>query len=73
MINNLERRVFEHKSHLIPGFTSEYRISRLVYFEEFNDVRDAIAREKQIKGWVRRKKLEVIASMNPDWKDLSVR
>ena len=73
MTNNLDRRVFEHKSHLIPGFTSKYKISKLVYFEEFGDVRDAIAREKQIKGWVRRKKLELIGSMNPDWNDLSVR
>jgi putative endonuclease len=50
--NDLARRVYEHKRSLIAGFTNRYRITRLVYFEEFTDVRDAIAREKEIKGWV---------------------
>lgn len=72
MTNSLERRIFQHKSHTYEGFTSRYNISKLVYFEEYNDVRDAFAREKQIKGWVRRKKLALINSMNPEWKDLSV-
>ena len=69
--NNLERRIFEHKNHLIPGYTKKYDITRLVYFEETNDVTSAIAREKQIKGWLRIKKISLIESMNPDWRDLS--
>ncbi len=71
--NSIDRRVYQHKSHLIPGFTSRYKISKLVYFEEFDDVRDAIAREKQIKGWTRRKKINLITSTNPEWKDISLR
>ena len=67
--NDLARRVHEHKSSLIPGFTSTYRITRLVYFEEFTDVRDAIAREKQIKGWVRACKIRLIEKCNPAWED----
>ncbi|NLW51558.1 MAG: GIY-YIG nuclease family protein [Candidatus Brocadiaceae bacterium] len=69
--NNLGRRVAEHKSHAIPGFTRKYRIDRLVYFESTNDVKDAIAREKQIKGWLRAKKIALIESMNPEWTDLA--
>jgi putative endonuclease len=69
--NNLERRVYEHKHKLMPGFTSEYNINRLVYFEITTDVSAAIAREKQIKGWLRRKKLALIESQNPTWEDLS--
>ena len=69
--NNLERRVIEHRRKLIPGFTARYNISRLVYFEVFGDVRAAISREKQIKGWDRMKKIELIESVNRDWKDLS--
>jgi putative endonuclease len=69
--NNLERRIYEHKHHLVNGFTKKYRIERLVYFEETNDINAAISREKQIKGWVRKKKIALIESMNPDWKDLS--
>ena len=71
MTNNLERRVYEHKHKLTPGFTSRYGLARLVYYEETNDVRVAIAREKQIKGWLRRKKIALIESVNPEWKDLS--
>ena len=71
MTNNLQRRVYEHKSKLAEGFTSKYDVNRLVYFEIFGDVRDAIAREKQIKGWRRHKKLALIESMNPRWQDLS--
>jgi len=55
---------------LIEGFTKKYNITRLVYFEVFNNIEDAIRREKQIKGWVRKKKIALIESMNPDWKDL---
>jgi len=55
--DDLERRVFEHKQHFIPGFTKKYGVDRLVYFERFADIRDAIAREKQLKGWRRAKKI----------------
>jgi putative endonuclease len=69
--NNLERRIYEHKHHLVKGFTSKYNIDKLVYFEETNDINAAITREKQIKGWLRKKKIALIESMNPVWKDLS--
>ena len=69
--NNLERRVFEHKRKMVPGFTSKYNIGILVYYEQFPDVREAIGREKQIKGWLRAKKIALIESMNPTWADLS--
>jgi len=69
--NNLERRVFEHKNHLVEGFTSRYRIDMLVYYEMTPDVEVAIAREKQIKGWLRRKKVALIDTMNPEWDDLA--
>lgn len=70
--NNLERRVYEHKNKLIEGFTSKYNVDRLVHYEETNDVNVAIAREKQIKGWLRSKKIALIESANPQWKDLSL-
>ena len=69
--NNLERRIYEHKHHLVKGFTNKYNIDKLVYFEETNDISAAITREKQIKGWLRKKKIALIESVNPDWKDLS--
>ena len=69
--NNLERRVYEHKNKLVAGFTSKYNITKLVYFEETNDVQIALAREKQIKGWLRSKKVALIEGENPEWKDLS--
>ena len=69
--NNLERRIFEHKSGEIAGFTQKYRVNKLVYFESYSDVNDAIAREKTLKGWVRSKKNALIESLNPDWHDLS--
>jgi putative endonuclease len=69
--NNLTRRVSEHKRGLVSGFTRKYRIARLVYFEEFADIRDAIAREKEIKGWKRLRKISVIESRNPTWEDLA--
>ena len=68
--NNLERRVYEHKHKLIDGFTSKYKITRLVYHEATNDVRCAIEREKQIKG-LRRRKVALIESVNPEWRDLA--
>lgn len=70
--NNLERRVYEHKNKLVAGFTSKYNITKLVYYEETNDVNVALAREKQIKGWLRAKKIALIESENPEWKDLSI-
>lgn len=69
--NNLQRRVYEHKNKIIQGFTSKYNITKVVYFEVFNDIESAIKREKQIKGWLRKKKIELIESMNPEWNDLS--
>jgi len=69
--NNLERRIYEHKHHLVKGFTNKYNIDKLIYFEETSDINAAISREKQIKGWLRKKKIALIESMNPEWKDLS--
>jgi putative endonuclease len=63
--------VVEHRQKVQPGFTSRYNISRLVYYEEFVDPDSAIAREKQLKGWLRKKKIALIESMNPERKDLS--
>jgi putative endonuclease len=71
MTNNLERRVFEHKHNLVLGFTSRYGVNELVYFEACSSPRDAIAREKEIKGWRRSKKIALVESMNPTWVDLS--
>ena len=72
MTNNLERRIYEHKNKLVKGFTSKYNVNKLVYFEQFTDVRIAIAREKEIKKWRREKKNNLVNSSNPDWKDLSL-
>jgi len=69
--NNLERRVYEHRMKLVDGFTRRYNLTILAYFEEGNDVLSAIAREKQLKGWLRLKKVELIESVNPEWRDLS--
>ena len=71
--SNLERRMVEHRQGLIPGFTVRYRIFRLVHFEEFGDVRDAVAREKEIKGWRREKKILMFERSNPTWADLAER
>jgi putative endonuclease len=68
--NDLERRVFEHKNRLVPGFTSHYNLNRLVYFEHTNDVGAAITREKELKGWRRDRKIALIESINPKWSDL---
>ena len=70
--SNLERRVYEHKRMLKDGFTRRYLMDRLVYYEVTEDVEAAINREKQIKGWVRSKKLTLIESANPRWRDLSL-
>ena len=69
--SNLEARVYQHQQKSHPGFTSRYGLDRLVYAEETTDVREAIAREKQIKGWRRAKKVALIESVNPKWEDLS--
>ena len=70
--NDLQRRVYEHRSGKGSVFTKKYRITRLVYYEAYNDVRNAIAREKQIKGWRRSKKVALIESQNPEWRDVSL-
>jgi len=69
--SNLAKRVYEHKNKFVEGFTKKYNITKLIYFEDTNDVNSAIEREKQIKGWLRKKKIALIESLNPDWKDLS--
>ena len=69
--NDLEQRVYQHKNKLIEGFTKRYNITQLVYFESSDDVTTAIVREKQIKGLLRSKKIELIKTLNPQWKDLS--
>ena len=69
--NNLERRVYEHKNNIIKGFTSKYKIHNLVYFEETNDINEALVFEKRIKGWLRQKKIDLIEVMNPHWDDLA--
>jgi putative endonuclease len=71
MSNSIRRRVREHKLKLTPGFASKYNITWLVYFETFEDVRNAIEREKQIKAWTRAKRLALVESTNPRWDDLS--
>ena len=69
--NNIERRVYEHKQKLTDGFTKKYNLTRLVYYEATDNVRSAISREKQIKGWLRAKKVALVESVNPGWRDLS--
>ena len=69
--NNLARRVYEHRNKLVEGFTSKYNLTKLIYFEHTGDVFSAIAREKKIKGWLRIKKIKLIETMNPKWKDLA--
>ena len=68
--NNLERRRVEHQLKIIPGFTQKYNLDKLVYYEHFLDIAHAIAREKQLKKWSRKKKDALVAKVNPDWNDL---
>lgn len=68
--NDLIRRVYEHKNKLVAGFTQKYNVDRLVYFEICSGIVVAIDREKQIKGWSRKKKHDLINSLNPEWNDL---
>ena len=70
--NDLQRRVYEHKNKLIDGFTKKYKLTKLVHYEQYTNSFDAIKREKQIKGWLRKKKIILIESSNPRWNDLSV-
>jgi len=72
MTNDLNRRVLEHKHDLLDGFTKKYNVHNLVYFEQTNDVNAAIVREKQSKKWYRKWKIELIETINPDWRDLSL-
>ncbi len=69
--NDLERRIAEHREKASAGFTARYNVTRLVYFEQYDRAADAIAREKQLKGWVRAKKIALIEKDNPAWRDLA--
>jgi putative endonuclease len=71
--NDLPRRIHQHKAGEIPGFTARYKVNRLVLFEAYTDIRDAKKREKQIKGWLRVRKIELIEAQNPEWEDLADR
>ena len=71
--NDLKRRIYEHKNDLVDGFTKRYRIHKLVYYEAYKGVKDAIAREKALKGLLRIKKNELVETINPMWEDLSKR
>jgi putative endonuclease len=68
--NDLKRRVYEHKAKLVNGFTKKYNIAKLVYYEMCDDIASAILREKQIKGFRRSKKVELVSAMNSNWRDL---
>ena len=69
--NNLEHRLYEHRNHMVEGFTKKYNVHKLVYYEYTNDVYSALEREKQLKGWSRAKKNALVAKSNPTWSDLS--
>ena len=69
--NDIERRVWQHKKQQVEGYSSRFSTNRLLYFEEFNHPADAIAAEKKLKGWLRKKKLDLIRTMNPKFRDLS--
>ncbi len=71
IINNIKRRIYQHKNHEVPGFTDKYNIDRHLYFEILGDSLSAIRREKQIKTWRREKKVQLIDSQNPSWNDFS--
>ena len=70
--NDLQRRLYEHKNGLADGFTKKYHVHKLVYYEYTHDVYEAITREKQLKGWIRKRKNELVAAVNPEWRDLSL-
>ncbi|MCB9211115.1 MAG: GIY-YIG nuclease family protein [Ignavibacteriales bacterium] len=69
--NNLQRRIYEHKNQLIEGFSKKYNLNKLVYYEIYSEINDAIKREKQLKNWHREWKINLIESLNPNWDDLS--
>ena len=69
--NDLQRRLYEHKNELMDGFTKKYHVHKLVYYESYSDIKDAISREKSLKGLLRRKKNELVETLNPTWDDLS--
>ena len=69
--NNLKRRIYEHKHKLVDGFTKKYNLKKLVYYEEKKQIKDAIAREKELKGWTRVRKDALVNSFNPNWRDLA--
>lgn len=69
--NDLRRRLYEHKNKIVKGFTEKYNVNKLVFYTSYNNAKDTICFEKQIKGWKREKKDALINSVNPDWKDLS--
>ena len=68
--NDLKRRIFEHRSKLVEGFTQKFNVNKLVYYEHFSKIDDAIKREKNLKRWKREWKIDLISDMNPDWRDL---
>ena len=70
--NNLQKRIYEHKQKISDGFTARYNINKLIYFEEFKNIEEAISAEKRIKGWTRKKKLDLIKQLNPNFIDLEV-
>ena len=69
--NNLERRLFEHRNESVDGFSKRYHLHKLIYYESTSDIMSALEREKQLKRWTRKKKNDLIATMNSEWKDLS--
>jgi len=71
LTNNIKKRVYAHKNKLVEGFTKKYNINKLLYFETFDDIYSAISREKSIKGWLRKKKIDLVRTTNPAWADLS--
>jgi putative endonuclease len=68
--NDLKQRVYEHKQKLVEGFTKKYNVTKLVYYEICDDAESAIFREKQIKSWPRKRKDDLVSSINPEWRDL---
>lgn len=69
--NDLERRLYEHKNNLLEGFTNKYNVHHLVYYEDVNDIQSSLQREKQLKRWTRKWKIELIEKINPEWRDLA--
>jgi len=72
MTSNLEKRLYEHEQKLVEGFTEKYNVNKLVYFETTNSVLSAVERERQLKGWTRKKKDQLIEKVNPNWNELKI-